>query len=424
MILLLAVAFAATPSEARRRSSSTVKSERTKTKKEIEQTRRKIEDNKHKVREQLNNLSNINKEIELQNVVMENIQERIDSLETHISVLSDSISANEARIGRLREALADKLVESRRRRKTMSPTAFVFSASTFSQMAKRMNYLRQLEAALSDRALTLRQATEALDRRKTNLESDKKSLAAEYERLESVKAELSQKRGKVDSIVKSLNKDGAALRSVLADKQRRIRQLDKELDRIIAEEAKKAAEAERKAREAERKEKKNRKTDPGKTEKEKPAGTAPANTPGEVSAMTGGFEANKGRLPVPVNASYTIYSTFGTNTHPDLSQVKTQNTGIDLETKAGASARAVFAGEVSYIFSMEGFSTVVIVRHGSYLTVYGGLNALKVKKGAKVSAGDILGAIAPNPDEGGRYLLHFEVRHETKKLNPLEWIGR
>lgn len=147
-----------------------------------------------------------------------------------------------------------------------------------------------------------------------------------------------------------------------------------------------------------------------------------ASTADADRKLTGSFESNKGRLLFPVAGKYTITSQFGTYNHPDFSKVQMNNLGIDVEVPRGTSTRAVFEGVVSYIFRSEGYHNVVIVRHGSYLTVYGGIDALAVKKGDKVRAGQNLGSLFSDPDDGGRTSLHFEIRHEKQKLNPTEWV--
>lgn len=63
-----------------------------------------------------------------------------------------------------------------------------------------------------------------------------------------------------------------------------------------------------------------------------------------------------------------------------------------------------------------------MLRHGEYLTVYAGIDRLAVKKGDKVKAGQTLGTIYSDSDDGGRSILHFEIRREREKLNPEDWI--
>lgn len=141
-----------------------------------------------------------------------------------------------------------------------------------------------------------------------------------------------------------------------------------------------------------------------------------------MQRLTGDFAANKGKLPFPVAGRYTIISNLGTNTHPDLAKVKIDNLGIDIQVPPGTSARAVFDGVISSVFRLDGYNNVVIVRHGEYLTVYAGLDALAVRKGDKVHAGQNIGTIVVDHDDDDRTVLHFEVRREKQKLNPTEWV--
>ncbi len=63
-----------------------------------------------------------------------------------------------------------------------------------------------------------------------------------------------------------------------------------------------------------------------------------------------------------------------------------------------------------------------MVRHGNYLTIYANLSQIDVHKGQDVEAGQTLGTIYPDPDEDDRSILHFELRKERTKLNPMLWV--
>lgn len=141
-----------------------------------------------------------------------------------------------------------------------------------------------------------------------------------------------------------------------------------------------------------------------------------------MTPLTEPFERCKGRLPWPLDHKATITSTFGRHTHETLERVTMQNNGIDFETSPGASARAVYDGTVSMIIVMEGYQNVVLVRHGEYLTVYAGLSDLRVRKGDQVKAGQLLGSVFVDPNDGNRTKLHFELRHEKEKLDPQQWL--
>ncbi|MDE5807144.1 MAG: peptidoglycan DD-metalloendopeptidase family protein [Muribaculaceae bacterium] len=134
------------------------------------------------------------------------------------------------------------------------------------------------------------------------------------------------------------------------------------------------------------------------------------------------FARMKGSLPRPVAGSFRITSRFGRHALPDLPNVMYDNPGIDAEVAAGANAQAVFGGKVSGVYVVPGYSTVVIVNHGNYYTVYGNIQNAAVKVGDAVKQGQNLGKLAPSDDDSSRSAIHFEVWHNRDKMNPSEWI--
>ena len=89
----------------------------------------------------------------------------------------------------------------------------------------------------------------------------------------------------------------------------------------------------------------------------------------------------------------------------------------NIRGEAGAQARSIFDGEVSAVFSFGG-TMVVMVRHGSYISVYCNLSSVNVRRGQKVSIRQSLGRV------GQDNILQFQLRKETVKLNPENWLGR
>ena len=142
----------------------------------------------------------------------------------------------------------------------------------------------------------------------------------------------------------------------------------------------------------------------------------------DEASLAGDFAANKGKLPFPMSGKCRIVKHFGRQKYGDLAHVETYCLGIDIEGSAGATARAAFRGRVSAIFMEPTYGYIVMLRHGSYLTVYCGLETIDVKSGQEVKTGQSLGHIAADPDDASIGVLHFEVRHEREKLNPEEWI--
>lgn len=432
------------------RTSKAVKRDRQRTEQQIARTRAEIKKNDEETRRQLNRLNSLQANIDLKNDTIRHLNVRLDSIKVALRRTEDSIRVLTARADALKKAYAASLRAARSRRQGMTDLAFIFSAESFSQAWRRARYLRETARAGAAQARRVQQARDDLNEARMHLQALHEQQAADIGRIDASRRRLAAERSQADVLVADLRRQGRSLDRELKRRRDQAAALDRELNRVIEQEIR-AAEERRRREEAERaaaREEAARKaaaeaTPAPKTPKDtkvpkvskdiednkepKKAAPAPkattfANTAAADRALTGGFAANKGRLLFPVPGRYTITSNFGTNTHPELAKVKIDNLGIDIEVPPGTGARAVYEGVVSSIFRLEGYHNIVIVRHGEYLTVYGGLDRLAVRKGDKVRTGQSLGTIHSDASDDNRTRLHFEIRREKQKLNPVEWV--
>ena len=188
-----------------------------------------------------------------------------------------------------------------------------------------------------------------------------------------------------------------------------------EAERKAAEQALKEAEKARAA--AERKAESDANRHAREVAEAKKESSLVYNLDSEDRRISGSFESNRGRLPMPITGGYRIVSHFGQYNVEGLSNVRLDNKGINILGQSGAKARSIFDGEVSAVFSLAG-TTGVMVRHGSYISVYCNLSSVSVHRGQKVSARQVLGSV------GQDNILQFQLRRETAKLNPEAWLGR
>ncbi|MDE6368795.1 MAG: peptidoglycan DD-metalloendopeptidase family protein [Muribaculaceae bacterium] len=418
-----------------KRNSQSVKKERRAAAGEVERTRKQINQNTAETRRQLNRLASLNAEAARSGKQIDILRREIAELDSCIAVSNDSIAFMEGNLASLRRAYGDNLRAMRSRRQQMSTLALVFSASDFNEAYRRYRYMQQFEKWQKAKTSQISDLAAKLTERRDRVQADRLTQASKLKSLTDENAKLELTRGETETLVADLKRQGSSLKKALEEKQQQLKALDAELDRIIAEEARKAeeerkAEEKRLAEEAKKlaEEARNAVTKPASPEKKDPTSTppkvktSPSSAPVTNIALTGSFESNKGKLPFPVTGKYSIVSHFGLNSHREVSNVQVNNSGIDIETAPGSTARAVFDGEVSSVFHVNGYRNVVMLRHGNYLTVYAGLDALSVKKGDKVKAGQTLGTIYSDPEDGNRTQLHFEVRRERAKLNPEDWV--
>ena len=420
------------------RTAGDVRREKKKTAGEIERTQKDIADNARQTRRQLNRLGVLDNEIKSSTAKVGDLQARVNVISLKVKELSDTVDRTQLKVDRLRDSYSRNLTAMRRQRQGVSDIAFIFSAGSFSGMMSRVRYLRELSLAQSARTRELKAQLDTLRLRRLRLDSLRADLAGTLAAQKAEHTRLRNSRTSASLLVDSLRREGSSLKKVLSEKQALARRLDAELDRIIAEEARRAADEEarrqkaaeeaarKQAEEEKKKAKKSEKSERSEIDQRSLAKQEKSERPEKpatpVSPLSGGFAANKGMLPAPVDRPYTISSAFGRNSHADLSRIEIRNNGIDLRTSQGASARAVFRGTVSSIFRLDGYNNIVILRHGSYLTVYAGIGELKVRKGQEVLAGQLLGTLVPDPDDDNHPTLHFEIRHEKTKLNPAEWL--
>lgn len=431
------------------RTSGDVRREQRRTAQEIEKAQQQINSNTRETRRQLNNLASLEAEIGRSTTGIDLLQARVDSIGRRVSELGDSISAAESQLSAMRGAYARSLQSMRRRRTKVSTIAFVLGAGSLNEAYRRTRYLRELSAAHAAKARRVRAAADRLAHSREVLADVLAQQKRELTQLSVARNVLRDKQQRADTLVASLRREGAGLKRALAEKQRQARALDQELDRIIAEEQRRAEEERRRAEAAAAAKAKAEAEARAKAQAEKAAKgstaqtttpeptPAPTNIPAESSAkkpdvayntaasdraLSGSFASNKGRLLFPVAGQYRIVSGFGRTKHPRVPGLEIQNSGIDIEAAGQAHARAVFDGEVSSVFRIDGYQNIVILRHGEYLTVYAGLDQIAVRKGDKVKASQRLGHIYSDPDDGGRSVLHFELRHERTKLNPSDWV--
>ena len=139
--------------------------------------------------------------------------------------------------------------------------------------------------------------------------------------------------------------------------------------------------------------------------------------------LSGDFANNRGKLPMPISGAYIITSHYGQYAVEGLRNVKLDNKGIDIQGRPGAQARAIFNGKVAAVFKLNGLFNILI-RHGAYISVYCNLSSALVKQGDTVTTKQAIGQVFSDGADGGRTVLHFQLRREKEKLNPEPWLNR
>lgn len=371
----------------------------------------------------------INSKIQKRKKVIENIDKQAIIVTRTIQVKTDTVYKLRKDIDTLKQSYANTLKHAYKMRNSNSVIALVFASSDLHQAIRRMKYLRSYSDFRIQQAKSIEGKQQELNSEIADLNSKKRSL-------EVLLADKNKELRKLDQDEKAYEKIAIQLKSKERDLTKEIQvrrnlsvRLSREINRLIAEEARKAAEAARresarKAAEAAKLAKKNGNAKSNATSKpsERTEAKVLPFTP-EDRLIAGKFEANRGRLPWPVRQGEVVDG-FGIHQHPFLKGVKIENKGVDISSNAGCDVYAIYDGEVSSIFPLPGANISVLVRHGYYITVYSNLSRVNVKVGQSVNAKQVLGVLANSEMGGEKPTLKFQIWKETTPQNPMLWLTR
>lgn len=454
----------------------------------IKQQEKALRANQADVKKRLQNLMVINTEIGERQKNINNIQKDITHIESNMDILKAQLETLEKQLAERKARYIKSMSFVTRQHTFQDRLMFILSAHDFSQMYRRMRFVREYAAyqRVQGEAVKAKQAqVDEKHRQLVTVRGHKSNLLAKGEQERKV---LEGRQTEQQNVVASLQKQQKTIQQVIAQQRKKDEQLNAEIDRQIAievekarkraaEEARKKAQAEAarkravelarkkaqaeaearenarriaeaKAREQRLKEAAEQASAKQRARAEQAAREAEADREAaerkaeadarrnkkeiesvredvqEMSLMTsvdrklsGSFEANRGRLPMPITGSYRVVSHFGQYNVEGLKGVKLDNKGINILGQPGARARSIYDGEVSAVFGFSG-SMVVMVRHGSYISVYCNLSSVSVSRGQKVSTRQALGTV------GRDNILQFQLRHNMSKLNPESWLGR
>ncbi|MBO4719653.1 MAG: peptidoglycan DD-metalloendopeptidase family protein [Prevotella sp.] len=461
--------------------------------KQMKEQERKLRQNEQDVKKRLQNLMIINTEISDKRRTIDTIRRDISTLDGNIQVLDLQVKNLGKELEERKERFKKSVRYMHRNRDIQNQLMFIFSAKNFSQMFRRMRFMREYAVFQRAQGEAVQSMQQQVIEAAEELSGVKKQKSDLLYRGEQEKKSLENKQVEQQKVVTSLQKEQKTIQSVLEQQRKKDAALNAQIDKLIAEEiarAKARAEAERKkkaaeearkkqeaelarkkaaaeaaarenarkiqeAKEKEAKAKAEARAAARKSEREKAAAEkaareaekarkeaerkaaneakihekemADAKKQSEESwtvssvdrQLSGNFESNRGQFPMPIIGPYKIVNTQGQHRVEGLKGTTVQETkGIELKGQPGAKVRCIFDGEVSRVVDYRG-AVIVIVRHGTYFSVYSDLSSVNVSTGQKVSTRQVIGTVSRDGT------MKFQLRRLSGALlNPLSWLSR
>ncbi len=331
------------------------------------------------------------KEVEILQAQIKKRDDLIKTYDKQIAILNKETKGYKNDINNLQKELeknrkeyADLLVIHYRNRNNINNLLFIFSSEDFNQALRRLRYIQQFNDLLKRKMEEIDATKVEIKQRIDKNEEDKKHIESLINTQKKEREDLNKDKKTLNDKVAKLKKDEKKIKNEIAQKEKETKDLQSKIKKIIEEEL-----AKRKA-------------------------DATIDT-----KLSANFESNKGKLPWPV-ASGVVTKKYGKSPHPTQSKVTVMNNGIDISTEQGSNALCVFDGQVSTVFN-TGTTNVVMVRHGTYFTLYANLDKVYVKSGDKVKTGQKLGLIHTGASDNVT-TLHFEVWNDKNNTNPETWL--
>lgn len=345
------------------------------------------------IKSQVSNLNIITAKLKERTKILDKTRSEIRELDRESSRLEKEIKQLEKEHEQCRERYADACRFYQHQNASFNPLTFILATESFREMSRRARYVSEYSGQLREMADEISLKKDTLEDRKAQIELVRQE-KVELQKVQQKNEEEARKEEKQQqSLVNQLKNKRTSLKKEITAQQKKMDALSKEIDRQI-QLAIKEEQAKNKG-------------------KEKPQ---------EDIKLSGSFESNKGRLPIPITGQYLVVGEYGVQNVAGMKDVKQNNLGIDIQGQEGAQAKAVFDGTVSSIFQQGKGQIGVLIRHGSYISVYCNLSETRLKKGDKVKTGDIVGNVQIS--EEGTPILHFQLHKESTRLNPSDWLRR
>ena len=366
--------------------------------KELEITSSLISKTAEQKKTSLSQIGVLRVEINARQSLINVMNAEVNNINRNINQLRSEAKQKQTELNKLKVEYGKLMYHSYYKKTKYESLMFILSANSFAESYRRYRYVQQYAEFAKGKVSEIEAVKADLEKKLAEIEKARLSKVAVLNERKQENSRLQTERKKQNALVSQLSRKEKDLRKELKKQEANANAINRRIDQLIAEEAR-------------------------KSQKAQTAGTQEYALTKEQQLLSGGFEKNQGRLPWPVERGI-IVGRFGVHAHPVLKHVTTDNKGIYLQTTPQSDARAVFDGEVTQRFSIPGSNYTVIVRHGNYRTVYSNLTNVYVKVGDNIKARQAIGRIFVDTEDNNKSELYFQVWKERDIQNPENWITR
>lgn len=367
--------------------------------KEIDQFKAFLLGKKKEEKSEITLIEDLNYKVNARKNLINITNKQANLLTREINTNQKEITSLRAQLQELKEDYAAMIVKSYKSKSEQSKVMFLLSSSNFKQAYKRLQYIKQYTNYQKEQGESIKAKTKELQALNIQLSKQKENKQKLIEENRVAKRQLEKELKEREVLMASIKADMSKFSAQIKKKRQEADRIDREINRLIREAI---AVSNKKA---------GKKTSTGKF----------VLTP-EDKIVGSSFEANKGKLGWPVERG-VIKGKFGKRRSLTDNSVTQNYKSIQIATNPNAEVKAVFGGEVSQILVVKNGNPAVLIRHGNYLTIYMNLSKVYVKKGDKISKGEVIGQVFTSKIRG-ETLLGFRINKNNQVLNPEYWLAK
>ena len=403
-------------------NSKSLKKEQQQLESKISNTKKLLKQVKSNQQNSLNAIRLIDNQIKSREDLVRIYDIQVRAAEIEIIEKKQRINRLKERISNLKTQFRSMMLYSYKHRGNHRNIMFILSSQNYNEAYKRNNYLKKLAEIQKKQVAIIKQNQKVIYSDIQTINNNKQEKLSIIEEKKTEKKLIEIDRGVKQQTFNKFKQEEKNLFTQLEVAERKKQNLKQEITKAIKLEI--LIEQKKQEEIAKKERAKKEKLESKSIENTENKIVSTYTEPKESTALGKNFQLSKGLLPWPVNSG-SITEKYGKNPHPTLNGVVTNNNGIDITCSIGSNVRAVFGGEVSSIFSIQGAGKVIIVKHGNYRSVYSNIKDTYVKIGAKVATKQNIGSLI---QEGNISICHFEIHQVvngvTQSLNPSLWISK
>ncbi|MET3112985.1 septal ring factor EnvC (AmiA/AmiB activator) [Pedobacter sp. CG_S7] len=413
--LIFFLLFMVCAAQAVAQSSAQLKRKKEAIQREIELLQRNLNKAASGKKLTLGEIRALNAQINLMQSKITVINSEIKNIDNQIHENSNTVRSLRGQLSQLKKEYAGMIRFAQRNKNSYDKMMFVFAAKDFNQAYKRIKYLQQFGQYRKKQAGYIQGTEKNLNYKIVILDKSLKEKSNLLKEQEQEREKLGKNKSQRSVVLNKFSKQEKQYSRDISKRKKQLQALERQIRSEILREIAKAKKIEEDAaRAAAAKAKAENKVAPEAPKAKTTAGYLTA-TP-EAAKLSAAFVGNRGLLPWPV-AQGSITEGFGRHKE---GQASYDNTGVTIQTAAGATVRAVFSGKVSRVMPSLG-TYLVLIKHGEYFTVYQNLSSVSVSAGDDVSTKQAIGVVA---NTGEIPELQFQIWRGTTAQNPVAWIAK